>query len=92
MKHNVVSVTVAALACLLLGACGPDLGSIDLSTCMRDCNGGAKSCLDGTNDRLDRCGDAVCQRSAVDDSERCLTSCLSCISDCVAAMEQTLKK
>lgn len=90
MKHK--TVVIAAIACLLLGACGPNVGNIELSTCMRSCNGDAKACLDGTNERLDACGDAVCQRSAVDDSERCLTSCLSCISDCVAAMEQTLKK
>ena len=74
-------------------ACGPDVGSINISECMRGCNAEAKRCLDESNERLDACGEnTLCQRSAIHDTEACMTGALDCISTCVDVMEKKLKE
>lgn len=86
----------ALLAVVLVAvlACGPDVGSINISECMRGCNTVAKQCLDDANSRLDACkpGDQLCQRTAIHDSEACMTGALDCISTCVDVMEKKLKE
>ena len=89
-------ITLASVALLLaiVPSCGPDLGDIHLSDCMKDCNSVAKTCLDASDKKLEACApdDKVCQLQTVHESEACLTSCLDCIDVCVAETEKTLKK
>lgn len=89
--------TLASLVAFVLlapAACGPDLGDIHLSDCIKDCNGVAKQCMDDSEKKLLACpkDDSLCQYTAVHESEACLTTCLDCIDVCVAETEKTLKK
>lgn len=85
---------LVAVVLVTVVACGPDVGSINISACMRECNAVAKHCLDESNARLDACkpGDQLCQRTAIHDTETCMTDALDCISTCVDVMEKKLKE
>lgn len=88
--------TLAALVTLVLlvPSCGPSLGDIRVSDCMKVCNDTSKGCLDKSQIKLESCvpDDRVCQATSIHDTEMCLTTCLDCIDQCVADMENTLKK
>lgn len=94
MWRNRLSIaSLAVLAALLFPSCGPNLDDLDLSGCTKGCNEVAKQCLDDANKKLDACApdDALCMRSALHESEACLTSCLDCLSACIEETEDQLK-
>lgn len=92
-RSRFIIASLALMAAISPSSCGPDLGDIHLSECMKGCNDVAKQCLDDSNAKLEKCGsDQACSLATVKESEACMTSCLDCIDACVADTEKTLKK
>ena len=93
MWRKRITLASVALFLVLVPSCGPNLGDIHLSDCMKDCNAVARQCLDTADKKLETCAnDQTCLLTAVKESESCLTTCLDCTSACVAETERTLKQ
>lgn len=72
----------------------PDVGSIDLSSCVRVCADVLDACLTRVDEELRECPDAgdECREDKAGAAHKCLSEALDCVSVCVEDAERVLKE